>query len=248
MNAPVLLSIALRTVFPALETIHREPIVTDRPDFTESAIVVPKGLLQLETGLTYQNTRSGASLVMPEALLRLGAWARTEIRIGLPSYGSSRSAGTTRSGFRDTYLGAKFQVGPLANGNDLAFIPAVSLPSGEGEFSSGSVDPELKVCWSQQISSIWTLSLMSYGLWTTAEDGRRLVFQQTASFGRELSPRLAVFLEYAGSFEKSLVPDHVAHCGIVYRLSIDQQFDLHGGISVTGDRRPFLAAGYSVRW
>ena len=34
-------------------------IVTDRPDITESSIVIPKGSLQLENGLTWTNDQDG---------------------------------------------------------------------------------------------------------------------------------------------------------------------------------------------
>jgi hypothetical protein len=41
-------------------------IVTDRPDITESAIVVPKGSLQFESGLTWTSDDGQAAVDLPE--------------------------------------------------------------------------------------------------------------------------------------------------------------------------------------
>lgn len=46
---------ALAAVFSATAS---EPIITDRPDFTESAVVVAKGAVQIETGLTWEDVAS----------------------------------------------------------------------------------------------------------------------------------------------------------------------------------------------
>lgn len=226
-----------------------DPITTDRPDFTESSVVVPKKWLQIESGLTYQGFRSGSVFTGPELLTRYGLSDRSELRLGLPDYGRMRVAGRNRHGFGDTYLGAKFQIGPLKNGDDVAVIPAVSIPSGNANFSSGSTDFELKICWSTSLGAKWTLAAMAYGLWTTNDGDRALVYQQTASFGRELTDKLAMFIEYAGSFQKFGQPDHVAHAGFVYQPSANTQVDIHGGFSMNGpDRTPFIAAGYSIRF
>jgi hypothetical protein len=226
-----------------------EPIVTDRPDFTESSIVVPLRWLQMESGFTYQSFRGGSSFSAPELLFRYGYASRAELRLGLPDYNRLRADGETFYGFGDTYLGAKFQLGPLPNGDDLALIPAVSLPS-DTDFSSGSVDPELKVCWSRDIGGKWSVAAMAYGLWTTGENEDRIfVFQPTISFGRELTERLGMFIEYAGVFVRQSRPDHIAHLGFAYRPTPKSQFDLHGGIFLNGsDRNPFIAAGYSIRF
>lgn len=118
--------------------VAQERIVTDRPDFTESSLVVPLKRLQLESGFTYQSLRFSA----PELLLRYGLAPRSELRLGLPDYKSS-----------ETYLGAKFQL------DGFALIPAVTL-------SSSSSDPELKICWSTEIGGGWSVASMAYGLWT----------------------------------------------------------------------------------
>ncbi len=226
-----------------------EPIVTDRPDFTESALVVPYRWMQIETGLTYQWTRQSFSLGLPETLFRISTGQKSELRLGLPDFGWTNNNGLKSSGFGDAYIGAKYQLGPFANGDEFALIPAVTLPSRVGGYSSGTVDPELKVCWGGSLSDVWAVSAMAYGLYTSDAVGRVFAFQKTISFGKALSERSGVFFEYAGSFAVRTSPAHVLHAGVVYRTSSNTQFDIHGGFTMNGpDREPFLAAGYSIRY
>lgn len=227
----------------------KDPITTDRPDFTESSVVVPYRWLQIESGFTYQASRSAFSFGAPEILARYGFSTRAELRVGLPNYNHMRADKASSYGYGDSYLGIKYQIGPLRNGDDMAIIPAVSIPSNDKNFSSTTLDPEVKLCWSRDLGSEWTVSAMAYGLWTTDTDKPVFVYQQTVSFGKGIADKLAVFMEYAGTFSKIGMPDHVAHVGIVYQPTANTQFDIHGGASVNGqDRSPFIAAGYSIRF
>ena len=49
-----------------------QDIVTDRPDITESSIVVPPGTLQGENGVTWTGDHGRRTLDLSESLLRLG--------------------------------------------------------------------------------------------------------------------------------------------------------------------------------
>ena len=56
-----------------------EPLVTDRPDFTEASVTVGYGVVQLETGYTFTYDSDGderpRSHSFPETLLRVGMFA-----------------------------------------------------------------------------------------------------------------------------------------------------------------------------
>ena len=74
--------------FPALTCFAQsnQDIVTDRPDITESSIVVPPVTLQVENSLTWTRDHERRTLDLSESLLRLGVWSHTEFRIELPNY------------------------------------------------------------------------------------------------------------------------------------------------------------------
>jgi hypothetical protein len=131
---------------------------------------------------------------------------------------------------------------------DMALIIASFLPTGSRDFGSGGIDPELKFCVSRDLSEKSSLAGMIYTAWPTENGERKELLQTTLSYGHSLTEALGVFLEYAGTFEKRVSPDHIAHAGFAYRTNPDTQWDLHFGTSLAGERRTFVGAGYSVRF
>ena len=227
----------------------KDPIVTDRPDFTESAIVVPFKRVQIETGFTYQWSRSAFTLGLPETLFRISTGTKSELRIGLPDYNWQSSNSVRSAGLSDLYLGMKLQIGPFANGDDFALIPAINMPSKVDPFSSQTFDPELKVCWGRSLSAVWGVSAMAYFIYASDDTGGQLVTQTTVSFSRELSGQSGMFFEYAATFANRMEGIHVVHVGWAFRPTSDTQFDIHGGFSLSSiDSEPFIAMGYSVRY
>src|ERR1700752_4330658 len=57
-------------------------LITDRPDFTESSEVVGSGVVQIESGLTFEQTNETAKQVTaPQLLVRVGIGPRVELRV-----------------------------------------------------------------------------------------------------------------------------------------------------------------------
>jgi hypothetical protein len=129
-------------------------IVTDRPDITESSIVVPKTSLQLENGLTWTAVHGSEELDGSETLMRLGVLTRTEFRFVLPNYITGIGGREGSSGFGDAGVGIKQQLGPLGK-VDLSVIAAVSVPTGAAGISTHGFDPFLKFPWSRELTRSW---------------------------------------------------------------------------------------------
>ncbi len=117
----------------------------DRPDITESGVVVPKGSLQAENGLTLTSNHDQRTVDLSETLLRLGVGSRTELRLAVPNYFYGVEGRAPASGFEDVALGVKEQLGPLLDGFELSAIGGLSLPTGAPRISSHGVDPFLKL-------------------------------------------------------------------------------------------------------
>ena len=131
-----------------------DPIVTDRPDFTESAETVPAGMVQVEGGVTASETAFGRATTYGELLLRAGLSAGAELRVGLPSYTVMRSGGRRGSGWEDASLGAKLRLvvpeeGAPAVVPTTAIIIGSSLPTGSRVFrgESAVVGATLALAW-----------------------------------------------------------------------------------------------------
>ncbi len=99
---------------PAPTASERGELVTDRPDFTESSLVVGKGIWQLETGAIY----------------------------GGEGHRRVEGAGfENTAGGADFELGAKLTLlDEEKHGIAMSVIPIVSFPTGSAAFSSGGVE------------------------------------------------------------------------------------------------------------
>ena len=95
------------------------PIETDRPDITNSSIVVPVGSLQNENGINVSR-RDGADVFDgSNSRWRLGIAPCFEVLIDVPNYvGTLRGSGA--SGFGDVSPAVKWQVSPSPGKFDLS--------------------------------------------------------------------------------------------------------------------------------
>jgi len=125
-------------------TSPESEIVTDRPDITESSIVIPTGSVQAENGLTWTAEHSKRTADAPQSLLRVGVAAAPRCGSGFPDYVYSLGQTPPRSGFRNVSVGVKQQLGPLPGAFDLSVISASPSPWSPLPIQPG-VDPEVKV-------------------------------------------------------------------------------------------------------
>lgn len=238
---PLLLLVALLlapTSFTAAQAL-----VTDRPDFTESAVVVPAASLQLEGGLTWLEVGSFEVLSAPELLLRWGLSERFELRLGLPDRIEVRRG---PSGLGDASVGAKWQLGPTASGWDVALIGTLSLPLGDDDFSSDSADPELILTLGRELVAGWSLGTQvgfsQVGAGATEEE----LVAATLVVGKGLTPRVGTFFELAVE-DGAGATAVLAHHGYTFQPRPHVQLDLHAGAGLS-DEAPDALIGAGISW
>jgi hypothetical protein len=228
---------------------EQPPIVTDRPDFTESSLVVPTGTTQVETGLTWEQSDDSRSFAGPEALIRRSLADKVELRVGVPLYQRVRSDGEDLEGFDDLYLGFKVQLASSEAESQAALIPAVQIPVGRRELASEATTLDLKLVWAHQLPGGLGLSGMVYYS-NPQQDGSRVdTWEHTLSLGIPLKDRYAMFVEHVVDFSRTSAPFHLLHTGVTYQPSPTSQFDLHLGLELsrTSGQR-FVGVGYAVRF
>jgi len=241
----VSLALTVSSVARAQDTT---PIVTDRPDVTESAIVVPQWSIQTENGLTWALQDGQQTVSGTESLLRLGVGPRFELRFGLPDYFLNVSPGSRPRGFNDSSLGFKQQLGPLPGKIELSVIVASSFPTGTSGVTTHGVDPFLKLPWSRDLHSGWSVGGMQSFFWTTENDRRNPTWESTFYVEKEVSEPWTVFVEYAGDYSHLNSARQLMHVGTMYRVSRRHQFDVHVGYGLTTSApHHFVALGYSFR-
>lgn len=237
-------------IFGLVKVLQAEgPIVTDRPDFTESSVVVPLGSTQVESGFTFvRSDKRNEAFSAPEVLIRHSLGEKTELRVGLPDYNWLKSPGSRQEGLENTYLGAKIQLGPC-KGIDLAIIPAVFIPTGRKGIRSEALSPEVKFVYSLGLPNDCSLSGMVYAASLEDEGDRMTPLQHTISLGIPVRDKVGMFVEHVVDAQKGSRPAHLLHSGFTYQPKLDRQFDLHYGIGLTRNAPDFfIGAGFSIRF
>jgi hypothetical protein len=237
-----------------------DPLVADRPDFTESASTIPPGHFQVESGATLYRVDDEESETLGELLVRIGAGERWEGRIGVGSYVGidPGTPGSDRiTGYADPSVGIKVRF----NEDDPALLPpgrpvmalllSTTVPVGDDELTADEWVPGAK------LALAWTLtdrfSLGSNVNYTYAVDGgeRFHQFAGTLTGGVTLTDRLGAYLEYFGFSEE--VPDgsttHYIDGGLTFGVSNDLRLDVRAGFGLN-DPSPdwFAGVGAVVRF
>lgn len=232
------------------------PLVTDRPDFSESAATVQTGAMQLEAGYTFARTGVVEEHAIGELLVRIGLASRLELRVGLNSFIVRRGPGVGDEGLDDTSLGAKFTILPPGNRPAgavwrpaVAILVATSLPTGADGVGGQEPNPEAKLALAWELGPRVALS-SNLNLASTEDGGQR--FEQVSgsvALGVSLTQRLGAYVEYYG-FSKQAAggPDaHFVNAGATLLGSDDLQFDARAGLGLN-DLDPDYFVGVGLAW
>lgn len=234
---------------PALA--EEPPLITDRPDQTESAYTVPRGLFQIEGGYSYgRGTENGSDLTFqafPEALLRFGVTDRFELRLGVPGIEVNETDALTgqsdERGLVDASAGFKTLI---AEGEGAvprtAFIGTLFLPTGDDGFSSERADPAFRFVFSNALGESVSIGYNVGMFWLTEGDAAAELdtgsfFDWTVSAGFSATERLGAFVELFGvtrvGGDGGARPVNALDGGMTYLVTPRLQLDASASIGLS---------------
>jgi len=243
------------TPMPATTAATQQPdeLVTDRPDFTESAQTIAPGRFQLESGLTIQRTGAVRSSSYGEALVRVGLNDRTELRLGVPSYLRAHGAGAATSGLDDSFLGAKFRFTQKDAPTSVALLVGSTLPTGARRVATRKYQPEAVL--SVEPPPIGNTAVGVNLGYVRASDGAQRFdqFFGSVALGFDIAPKTGAFLETFAFSKDSPGSDMQTFIdgGLSYLLTPDMQLDARLGFGVgnsAGGPDYFYGIGLSRRF
>lgn len=224
------------------------PIVTDRPDVTNSSLVVPRGSLQVENGINGTVRREAGRVDGTNTRLRLGVFGCTELVLDLPTW-SGAVSGRGASGFTNLAPGVKHQLGPLPGDIDLSIATGLGLPTGARRIAGPGPQPYLQFPWSRELAGGWGVSGMLTAFWLPERAGSDVLLENTVVVSRELTGTTELFVEFVGDYPRDQRPQQLVNMGGAWRVTPTQQLDVHGGFGVDRETpRWFLGIGYSFRY
>ncbi len=232
-----------------------EPLVSDRPDFTESPETVAPGRFQLEAGYTFTRGGDDKQNALGELLLRIGLLQHIELQLGGNSYVWLDSPDGDADGFEDLSLGVKIK---LVEGSErfeltqptVGVIIATTLPTGADDIGEDEPQPEFILAMAWDLSERFSLgSNLNYAY--ASEDGDRFhQFSGSLVLEYQLTERWGTYIEYFGFVPESDDGPNESFFdgGLTYLVNDNLQLDASAGVGVFNGRSPDYFTGFGVSW
>jgi hypothetical protein len=257
MRFTVFTFVLLIFVFPVCgQEMQITELITDRPDQTESASLVPQGNFQIETGFVYEADQTVAlrsdNLALFSTLLRYGVNRNFELRLGSAflhrTNDPEQSEKTSISGLAPWFAGLKLKMAEQDGViPEMAFLLTAEFPgTGKTEFSPDHIATDLRFSIEYTLTDRLGLGVNLGGQWDCDEGRPAGLYSLVLGIG--LANRLGVFIESYGFLPTNRMPDHRMDAGVTWLVKNNLQLDFSGGFGLS-DVSPdyFINAGFSWR-
>lgn len=233
-------------------------LITDRPDITESAAVVPINTLQIETGFMFQKQKfvehsieyENENLILASTLCRYGINDNIELRFGGEYFLGKTTAEfekSTLQGLQGIFIGSKFQL--IKDGgilNNIAVILEVALPFGNEKLRPDKFEPGIIFAFDKSISEIISLG-MNLGS-SKIKSINDFTLDYSISMSISIDDRWTAFIEYFGDSSDKVLPKNNAHFGFAYLQKENIQIDFSlGSLIFNKETDYFGQVGFSMR-
>ena len=234
------LSLAQTTIFP---------LITDRPDQTESSITVPYKALQIETGFLNENGGNVKSYAYNTTLLRYGLLENLELRLGLEYLADKNTVtNSTVTGLSPLYAGFKVNVREEDGWKpEVAFLAGLVLP-----FTAHEAFAPTYTAASARFSLSHTLTdRLSLGYNLGMEwDGYTAIpaYNYSVVLGISLMEKVGMYVESYGAIIENNNSEHLVDGGFTYHILPNFQADISGGIGLNANAIDnFISFGLTYR-
>ncbi|HUR65616.1 MAG TPA: transporter [Chitinophagaceae bacterium] len=234
--------------------LHAQPgkIDTDRPDQTESAVVLPKNYFQVEIGFNKESTYGkDYDLIHPTLLMKYGL-KKIELRLEATyksSYEQLIPDPKWTTGLEPLHLGFR-----MALWEEKKLLPKTSLlvhlgiPAlGSKVFKPDHLIPSFRFSMQHSIADGIALGYNVGAEWDGFTSTPAWIY--TLAPGFDLGEKWYGYFEVFGSVINGGPPQHNFDAGIAYYISNDVKIDISGGVGISkAAPKNYLAIGGSFRF
>ena len=225
----------------------KDEIATDRPDVTNSSLVVPTGSFQSENGINLSGRNGATILDGTSSRLRLGVAPCLEVLVDVPTYFAVLS-GEADSGATNVTPAIKWQISPVPGKIDLSVVVGAGLPTGTPSIAGPGVQPYLQFPWSWELGGGWSLNGMDTAFFRPSDPVSKLITETTFSLEKKVGQHADVFVEYVGDYPEHGPSELLLNSGGAYRLTKTEQLDFHVAFGLNENAPTYIfGLGYSFR-
>jgi hypothetical protein len=244
---PVLASLAAVEARADSCPTAKDEIATDRPDVTNSSLVVPFGSFQSENGVNFRGQDGGQIIDGTNTRWRLGIAPCLELLMDLPTYFAT-VRGPGSSGITDLAPAIKWQVSPIPGKVDLSLVTGVALPTGALNIAGPGAQPYLQMPWSWELHDGWGVSGMLTEFFHPSDVVTPRITETTFVVEKKVTERASLFVEYVGDYPENSRSSQLLNSGGSYRLSQTQQVDFRVAFGLNHNAPSYIVGvGYSFR-
>ena len=236
----------IKTLFIILWVItvsSAQELITDRPDYTESAQVIPAKMIQIESGFEYSDFYSIEELSFPNALARIGVGYNLELRLGFLGWISNNS----NYYLNDLLLELKYRITDEQSEFPIALMLVSTLPTGDSKVSVGDPEIGIKAATGYDINDQFEIGINFGSIYSKGEDEPEFLNLASAALGIGISDKLGMFLELFAEMPGNDVWQPVLDGGFTFLITDQAQLDFYVGKGLN-DYSPdlIIGAGLSV--
>jgi hypothetical protein len=224
-------------------------IATDRPDVTNSSLVVPRGSVQIENGINWTARQNATVIDGPNSRVRFGVARCTEVLFDLPNFSHPLRGPAAAAGFSDFSPAIKRQLGPLPGGIELSATAGLELPTGTAKIAGSGYGGYVQFPWSKELGDGWSLSGMFTAFWIPGGPANNPTLEPTFAVERQVGSRADFFVEYVADHPPRGASSQLFNSGGAYRITPTQQIDIHAGVGLNRAAPGYIfGLGYSFRF
>ncbi|HEY3097856.1 MAG TPA: transporter [Methylomirabilota bacterium] len=258
--APLVVVVALLLVSVSAPAVHAAEVEPDRPEVTESAKLVPRGALQLESGVALSRERragvAAERTFQIEADLRIGVAQDVELNLGWEPLVRVRGP-EDDTGTGDVTVGVRYRFlegiedepwPPHLAVKAFARLPTSDEPLGSGRADFGAL---LLGTFELPLDVQLEVNLGAAAIGQTHPNGYLAQGFATASLSRDFTPSLLGFLEFIFNTrtERDGREQLAVNVGAVYRLTRRLAIDTGIQTSLAGQGPDYVVrTGLTVLW
>jgi hypothetical protein len=233
-----------------------EPLITDRPDATESPTTIAPGFVQVETGSFYESFEDNSikyeTFTYNTTLIRLGLLDNLELRIGWDfvegktSINGNRLSNVT-SGFNPLLLGTKMAVAKESGWMpEIGVLGHLYLPfTASEDYRPETTGVDFRFSFAHTLNEKSSLSYNLGAQWK--DDSLEAAYVYSMSYGYSLTEKIGVYAELYGDLPEDNKANHFWNTGLTYLISNNVQLDATVGSSITKGQDLLLSTGVSFR-
>ncbi|PWI29928.1 transporter [Flavobacteriaceae bacterium LYZ1037] len=245
-----------KTMSFAQEKSTLEPLITDRPDQTESPNLVSKRSIQIETGAAYevfknQNIKT-ENTTYNTTLVRYGLLSNLELRLGWNFDENKTKINNNRiddisSGFSPLLLGIKTSIAKENNWlPEIGLLGHLYLPFTAGsDYKPDTTGIDFRFAFSHTLNEKSNLSYNFGVAW--GNDSPEATYIYTIAYGYSLTEKMGAYAELYGDFPENSKANHLWNAGATYLITNNLQLDASFGTSITKGQDLMISAGLSYR-